>query len=264
MFKDLKNKVAILTGGSGFLGMQFAEVLAEAGCIVFNLDIKKNINFEKKIKNKRLKIHFIKCNIADVRQLKKSKNIIIKAYKRIDFLINNACKDYKVKKGNLNKLKLENFSEKIWDTDLNVGLKGTLLCTKIFGKEMINAKKGNIVNISSDLGIISPNQEIYLNKGKRFSLKPVTYSVIKHGIIGITKYTAVNWAPYNIRCNALCPGGMENNQNKYFLTNIKKLIPLKRMGRFNEYNLSLLYLLSDASSYMNGHSLILDGGRSIW
>ena len=85
MFKDLKNKVAILTGGSGFLGMQFAEVLAEAGCIVFNLDIKKNINFEKKIKNKRLKIHFIKCNIADVRQLKKSKNIIIKAYKRIDF-----------------------------------------------------------------------------------------------------------------------------------------------------------------------------------
>ena len=129
---------------------------------------------------------------------------------------------------------------------------------------MVKKKGGNIVNISSDLGVISPNQDIYLNKGKRFSIKPVTYSVVKHGIIGLTKYTAVNWAQYNIRCNAMCPGGMENNQNKYFLKNIRKLIPLKRMGKFNEYNLSLLYLLSNASSYMNGHSLILDGGRSIW
>ena len=91
----------------------------------------------------------------------------------------------------------------------------------------------------------------------------MTYSVVKHGIIGLTKYTAVNWAKYNIRCNAMCPGGMENSQNKYFLKNIK-INSFKTNGKFNEYSLSLLYLLSNASSYMNGHSLILDGGRSIW
>ncbi len=264
MFKDLKNKVAILTGGSGFLGMQFAEALAQEGCIVINLDIKKNLVFEKKIKTKKLKIDFIKCDITNINQIKKSKNRVLKNYKRIDFLINNACNDYKVEKKNIKNLMLENFSEKIWEKDLNVCLKGSLLCTKVFGGVMVKKKRGNIVNISSDLGVISPNQDIYLNRGKRFSIKPVTYSVVKHGIIGLTKYTAVNWAQYNIRCNAMCPGGMENNQNKYFLKNIKKLIPLKRMGKFNEYSLSLLYLLSNASSYMNGHSLILDGGRSIW
>ena len=129
---------------------------------------------------------------------------------------------------------------------------------------MIKQKRGVILNISSDLGVISPNQNLYKVNGKEISVKPVTYSIIKHGIIGLTKYTATNWAEYNIRCNAICPGGMFNNQDKNFLKKIKNLIPMNRMAKFKEFNSSIVYLVSDASSYVNGHSLVIDGGRSIW
>ena len=124
-----------------------------------------------------------------------------------------------------------------------------------------NAKGGKIINISSDLGIISPDQRLY--KNLNFN-KPITYSVIKHGIIGLTKYVATYWAKNNIRCNAIAPGGMYNNQNKLFINSIKKLIPLNRMGRVNEYNSIVLFLSSDQSSYITGTTVVIDGGRTIW
>ena len=117
---------------------------------------------------------------------------------------------------------------------------------------------GNIINISSDLGIISPDNRIY----KKNSVKPVTYSVIKHGIIGLTKYTATYW-PKKVRCNALAFGGMMNNQDKNFIKKIKELIPMGRMGKKNEYNNSVLFLASQASAYINGATIVVDGGRTI-
>ena len=181
-----------------------------------------------------------------------------KKYKTIDVLVNNAANNYGAG-SSLSKTRLESFSDKIWDDDLKVGLKGAMLCTKIFGAEMnFQLSGGNIINISSDLGIISPDNRIY----KKNSVKPVTYSVIKHGIIGLTKYTATYW-PKKIRCNALAFGGMENNQDKNFIKKIKELIPMGRMGRKNEYNNSLLFLASKASSYINGATIIVDGGRTI-
>ena len=143
--------------------------------------------------------------------------------------------------------------------ELKVGLKGAMLCTKIFGTEMSRQKQGgNIINISSDLGIISPDNRIYKNN----FVKPVTYSVIKHGIIGLTKYTATYW-PKKVRCNALAFGGMENNQDKNFIKKIKGLIPMGRMGKKNEYNNTILFLSSKASSYINGATIVVDGGRTI-
>ena len=120
-------------------------------------------------------------------------------------------------------------------------------------------KGGNIINISSDLGIIAPDQRLYDHTSFR---KPVSYSVIKSGIIGMTKYTASYWAK-KIRCNALAPGGIFNNQNKIFLSKIKKLIPMNRMAKINEYNKTILFLASDASSYITGSIIVADGGRSI-
>ena len=120
-------------------------------------------------------------------------------------------------------------------------------------------KKGVILNIGSDLSIISPNQEIYEN-----FIKPLSYSVVKHGVIGLTKYFSTYFAKFNIRCNALCPGGIFNNQSKKFVNKLKKLIPLKRMAKIDELNESMYYLISEKSSYMTGQSLIVDGGRTIW
>lgn len=264
MEKKLKNKVAIITGGSGFLGKQFCKALSESGCMVINIDTKRNKLFEKEIRQKNLKIFNFKGDITKESQLIKLKKIFLKKFKKIDILINNACNDYKPDLKNIKKITLENFSKNIWKEDLEVALTGSLLCTKIFGSIMVKQRRGTIINISSDLGIIAPNQTLYQVKNIQKSLKPVTYSVVKHGLIGLTKYTASTWAKYNIRCNSLCPGGMYNNQNKIFLKKIKKLIPMNRMANLNEFNSTLVYLASDSSSYMNGHSLILDGGRSIW
>ena len=177
-------------------------------------------------------------------------------------MINGAAKDYvPTKKIKKEKHGLENFSEKIWIEDLNIGLKGSFLTTKILGSYMArNKKKGVILNISSDLGIIAPNQDIY--KKNNF-IKPICYSVVKHGIIGLTKYTASYWAKKNIRCNAIAPGGIFNYQESSFVKKISQLIPLGRMAKKNEYNGIVLFLCSDLSSYITGSVIVADGGRTI-
>ena len=142
-------------------------------------------------------------------------------------MINNAAIDYPPLKSK-DSLKLENFPNNLWDKDISVSLKGSYLCTKIFGSYMSKFNKGSIINVSSDLGIIAPDQRIYKNSG---FIKPITYSVVKHGIIGLTKYTASYWGEKNIRCNAIAPGGIYNNQDISFVKKINQLIPLRRMAK---------------------------------
>ena len=253
-FPDLKNKNILITGGNGFLGKQISNAFLIQGSKLFILDIKK-----PKLNSK---VTFFKTDITKEINLKKVLTFFKKKKIKIDVLINGAAKDHIPSKRNKNikYSSLENFSEKIWNEDLNVGLTGSLLTTKIFGSYMADKKNGVILNISSDLGIIAPNQEIY--KKSNF-IKPVSYSVIKHGIIGLTKYTASYWAKKNIRCNAIAPGGIFNNQDKYFLKEIKKIIPIGRMAKKNEYNDLVLFLCSKSSSYLTGSVIISDGGRTI-
>jgi NAD(P)-dependent dehydrogenase (short-subunit alcohol dehydrogenase family) len=253
-FADLRNKNVLIAGGNGFLGKQICNAFLKQGSKIFVLDIKK-----PKTKSK---VTFLKTNITKEVDLKKVLYFFKKKRIKIDILINGAARDHVPSKKNKNKekLDLENFSEKVWAEDLNVGLTGSLLTTKIFGSYMASKKKGVILNISSDLGIIAPNQEIY--KKSKF-IKPISYSVIKHGIIGLTKYTASYWAKKNIRCNAIAPGGIFNNQDKNFLNEIKKIIPIGRMAKKNEYNDLVLFLCSKSSSYLTGSVVISDGGRTI-
>ena len=247
LYPDLKSKTIIITGGLGFLGTQFLKA--------FQNNISNVIILDKKLSDKK---NFFKCDITNESEIKNVKNLIKKKYKKINVLINNAANNYDPGYSS-DKIRLETFSEEIWNKDLDVGLKGAMLCTKIFGSEMnLQSEGGNIINISSDLGIISPDNRIY----KKNFAKPVTYSVVKHGIIGLTKYTATYW-PKKIRCNALAFGGMENNQDKNFIKNIKKLIPIGRMAKKNEFNNAILFLASKASSYMNGATVVIDGGRTI-
>lgn len=247
LYPDLKDKTILITGGLGFLASQFIKAFEDNSCNV--------IIFDKKKSNKK---NFFNCDITKEDELKSIKKIIKKKYKSIDVLINNAANNYGAG-SNSTETKLESFSQKIWDDDLKVGLKGAMLCTKIFGTEMsCQISGGNIINISSDLGIVSPDHRIY----QKNYVKPVTYSVIKHGIIGLTKYTATYW-PKKIRCNALAFGGVENNQGQAFIKKVEKLIPMGRMGKKNEYNNTILFLASKASSYINGTTIVVDGGRTI-
>lgn len=250
-FQDLKNKNVVITGGSGFIGKQISKAFLDQGSKVYVLDLK--------VFKSKHNIKYFKTDITNNNQIENSLSFFKKKKIKLDILINNAAYDYKPNKKERNNLKLESFSNNLWDRDLNIGLKGSYLCTKIFGSYMAQKKNGIILNVASDLGIIAPNQDLY---EKNFT-KPVTYSVVKHGIIGLTKYTASYWAKKNIRCNAIAPGGIFNNQDKKFVNKINKLIPLGRMAEVNEYNDLILFLCSKASSYITGSVVVADGGRTI-
>ena len=268
---NLAGRMTIITGGAGLFADQHINVVLQNGGKVVLIDIdKKKLELKKKVLQKNFSkknVLIFEADITDEDQIKKIlKNLKLKNYK-IDILINNAAIDYSLN-SKLSKLadntRLEKFNIEIWKKDLNVGLLGSLICTKIFGSEMAKRKKGVILNIASDLAFISPDNRIYNKNPKKIKfVKPVSYSVVKHGIIGLTRYTATYWANKNVRCNAIAPGGIINNQSKSFLKKISQLIPLGRLAYKNEYEASILYLISDASSYMNGAVLTIDGGRTI-
>jgi NAD(P)-dependent dehydrogenase (short-subunit alcohol dehydrogenase family) len=269
---NLENEVIIITGGAGLLGQRYTKVLLEANATVILLDINKdalnNIKDVYKQKYKK-KLFTYKVDITKEKDiLKDKKKIFKKLNKYPSILINNAAIDPKFEKNSkVNRSRLENFELNQWNFEISVGLTGAMLCTKIFGYEMSIVNKGIILNIASDLAIIAPDQRLYAKEGlsdKEQNVKPVTYSVIKHALIGLTKYTATYWAHKGIRCNAFAPGGVFNNHSKEFLRKIESLIPMQRMADIEEYGATILYLCSDASSYMNGATLNMDGGRSCW
>lgn len=271
---NLDKKTALITGASGLLGEQHASALLETGAKVILTDIsKENLDLTKKTLGK---IYNPSKIISEVMDVTDKKNIIYVSNKlieqeiRIDILINNAAIDIKVdkEKNKKNNLHLENLSLREWNSQIDVGLKGAFLCSQIFGTQMALDKKGGVIlNIASDLSVISPDQRLYedpnISKESQF-VKPITYSVIKTGLIGLTKYIATYWASDGVRCNALSPGGVLNNQDDKFIDRLNKLIPLARMAEKDEYRSTIQFLCSDASSYMNGQNIVVDGGRSIW
>ena len=269
----ITDKVVLITGGAGLLGRQYAGTVMEAGGIPVLLDINLDA---LKLTKKQLDEEYNKqpaeiyqINITNKIELEKVREEIIFKHGHIDILINNAANNPKMesKTQNMSNSKFEFFSEEIWDADFSVGLKGAFFCTQIFGAHMAKQGGGVILNISSDLGIIAPDQRIYYEEGlseEEQTVKPITYSVLKHGILGLTKYIATYWADKGVRCNALCPGGVFNGQDKAFIDKLTKLIPIGRMADISEYNGTILYMISDASSYMNGSTVIVDGGRTCW
>ena len=266
----LKNRVAIISGGAGLLGKKHAEAIAEMGGIPILLDIDK-INGEiiaaKISKKYRTTCLFENCDITDEQNLQHVRNKSIRQFKHIDILINNAAIDPKVKGSeNSQPSRLENFTLEQWNMEISVGLTGAMLCSKVFGSEMAKFGSGVIINVSSDLGLISPDQRLYKQKGlpkDQQPVKPVTYSVIKHGIIGLTKYLATYWAEQGVRANSISPGGVYTSQPKQFVEKISELIPMGRMAEENEYKAAIIFLCSDASSYMTGANLVIDGGRTV-
>ena len=268
---NLTGKVAVITGGAGLLGEKHAEAIAEFGGIPILLDIDEKAGTKKasRISNEyQVDCEFMLCDITDESQILSVRDTLLSRFGHIDILINNAAIDPKIKDDSeINLSRLENFSIDQWNLEMAVGLTGAMLCSKVFGYEMSKAGEGVILNISSDLGIIAPDQRIYKKDGlpeNEQPVKPVTYSVIKHGLIGLTKYLATYWADKGVRCNALCPGGIYNNQPDEFVKKISNLIPLGRMADEDEYKASVVFMVREASAYMNGSVVSMDGGRSCW
>lgn len=271
MFR-LDDKVAIITGGAGLLGVQHAEAIAKAGgCpILWDIDECGAIEQAEKIQKEfNVDSMGMKVDITNREDVKKGLADIIATFNRIDILINNAANNPKVKMNDEKDewSRFEHFSIEQWNQDIAVGLTGAFLCTQIIGTEMAKCGGGVILNISSDLGIIAPDQRLYSKEGlpdNQQPVKPVSYSVVKTALLGLTRYTATYWAGKKIRVNAICPGGIQTGQPDDFLEKIQFRIPMGRMARKDEYKGVVLFLLSDASSYMNGSTIIIDGGRTCW
>ena len=268
---NLAGKVALITGGAGLLGRQHAEVIAKANGIPILLDLPSGrpagvaATLSAQWKSEVIGYDL---DITKPAEIEGVRDRLIGRFGQIDILINNAANNPKVEKAeDAHFARIEQFPLQLWEADLAVGLTGAFLCSKIFGTQMARQGGGIIVNIASDLSLISPDQRLYRLENvpeDQQPVKPITYSVIKTGLIGMTKYLATYWASNNVRVNALSPGGIYNDQNKEFVERLSKLIPLGRMAHLNEYQGALLFLCSDASSYMTGAVLAVDGGRSVW
>ena len=268
----LDEKVIVITGAAGLLGKKHAEAIACYGGIPILIDIDQNkldIVVNEINENYQINCKGYVVDITVEEQIKENITELIKDYGKVDGLINNAANNPKIeKKNDIEFSRLENFAEHTWNNDIDVGLKGAFLCSKYYGNEISNNPNGgSIVNISSDLGLIAPDQELYMEDdlpNNKQPVKPVTYSIVKSGIIGLTRYLATYWPKSKVRCNALCPGGIENNQSEEFLNKISKKIPMGRLAKAEEYQGTIIWLLSDASSYLNGAIISVDGGRTVW
>lgn len=269
----ITDKVVVITGGAGLIGRRHTEAVLEGEGIPVLLDIfpepLEKVKEEFLSRYPQAKIETYVADITDRKCLEGIRDELLAKYGHIDGLINNAANNPKVEGGskNLGAMRFHNLPLSIWEDDMKVGLTGAFLCCQVFGYEMEKQKQGVIINISSDYGVISPNQNIYKKEGvpeEEQTVKPVSYSVVKHGIMGLTKYLATYWAKSGIRVNTLCPASLSNGQDEEFVEKISQLIPMGRMSRPDEYPATILYMLSDASSYMTGATVILDGGRTIW
>lgn len=270
---SLADKCALITGGAGLLGLEHAFALLESGAqvILGDLDFPAlsvgKLKLEKYFDSEKVLIKVL--DVTNPSSIKALSSELELAGVRVDILINNAAIDSKVNKdGICDASRLEHFSLIEWEKQIAVGLTGAFLCSQVFGSKMaLDNKGGVILNIASDLSVFSPDQRLYRKNGVADNLqpvKPVTYSVIKTGLIGLTRYLATYWADRGVRCNAMSPGGVFVDQDDEFVRRISSLIPMGRMASKDEYRSAVQFLCSQASSYLNGQNIIMDGGRSVW
>jgi NAD(P)-dependent dehydrogenase (short-subunit alcohol dehydrogenase family) len=268
---DLTGRIAVITGGAGLLGYKHAEAIAAAGGVPVLVDLP---SAEPDARAGQLKaahgVPALGCatDITKADQVSSLLATVLDRYGRVDILINNAANNPKVEDSSGDSwTRLENFPLSVWEADIAVGLTGAFLCSQIIGSEMARRKKGVILNIASDLAVIAPDQRLYRQEGVedlQQPVKPVTYSVVKTALVGLTRYLATYWADAGVRVNAISPGGVFNGQSETFVARLSALIPMSRMAHVDEYKGAILFLCSDASSYMTGANLVIDGGRSSW
>jgi len=268
---DLSGRVAVITGGAGLLGPRHANAIAAAGGIPVLVDLQRERAEAHAADIAR--VHGVQASAMTVDithpdAVEGMLGEILQRYGRVDILVNNAANNPKVEDaGDVPFARLERFPLAQWNADLAVGLTGAFLCSQVVGRELARRGGGVIVNISSEYGMIAPDQRLYRQEGVAEDaqpVKPVTYSVVKAGIMGLTSYLATYWAEQGVRCNTLTVGGVLNGQPAEFVARAASRIPMARMANRDEYEGAIVFLSSDASSFMTGANLVVDGGKTCW
>lgn len=268
---DLTGRVAVVTGGVGLLGAEFCRTLAEAGAAVAVVDLNASASHGTADALTKNGYHAlaVPADITQPDSVNAMVEKVLSEFGRLDILVNSAALDPKfdpdaAKKG-IAPGAFEDYPLDQWNAAMNVNLTGMFLVTQACVKPMLDQRqKGSIINICSTYGLNGPDQRIYIKEGKRVAFKPVYYTVTKAGVLGFTKYLAAYYAGTEIRVNALTPGGVFNNHEDYFVKNYSAKTILGRMANKDEMNGALLFLASDASSYMTGNNVIVDGGWTAW
>ena len=265
---SLKGKIAIVTGGPGLLGAEFCRTLAEAGAkvVVADLDGKAAEAVALKLREHNFPAIAAPVDVTRPDQVKAMVDNVINEFGRIDVLVNSAAIDPKFDPSHpgTDNGAFETYPVELWRKAIDVNLTGAFLCSQAVAGPMLKNGGGSIINICSTYGLVGPDQRIYEKEGAPVRYKPVYYSVTKAGILGLTRYLSTYFAGKGIRANALTPGGIFNNNDDEFLKNYSARAVMGRMAHKDEMNGAILFLASEASSYMTGSNLVVDGGWTAW
>lgn len=268
---SLKGKVAIVTGSLGLIGKNHCHALLEAGAdvTVTDIDGKQCEAFAAELSENfpSSKVYGFGADITSPVEVEKLRDFALLKLGSIDILVNNAAINDKFEDpaALFEQSKFENYPLDLWNKSISVNVTGMFLCSQIIGKVMADNGKGSIINVASTYGIVAPNQDLYIDAhGVQKFYKTPAYPVTKGAVIAFTKFLAAYWGAKGVRVNTLTPGGVENNQDEFFISEYSRRTPLKRMAQPTDYIGALVYLASDASSYMTGANLVVDGGFTIW
>ena len=266
---DLTDRAVVITGAGGLLGQEHAIAVGRAGGIPVLLELS---SAALTAATRRLDAEAVSHLALEIDLTSEDQIAVAAAKTKSQFgavwgLVNNVASNPPMGVAAKGADRLDSFPLTQWDHDIRLGLTSAFLCARHFGEQMATSGGGSIINVASDLALISPDQRMYavgIPAGSPSPVKPVSYSVVKSGLLGLTRYLATYWSPIPVRCNALLPGSVGGTQGPELTRELTSRIPLARLAEPNEYQGALVFLLSDASAYMTGSNLVMDGGRTVW
>ncbi len=266
---DLTERVVVITGAGGLLGQEHALAVGRAGGtpVLLELSPKALEVAQQRLNAESIPHLAFEVDLTIEDQIKRVSDEVVDRYGKVWGLINNLASNPPMGAQANGSDRLASFPLAQWDHDLRLGLTSAFLCSRYFGELMAFAGGGSIVNVASDLALIAPDHRVYargVHAGMLPPVKPVSYSVVKSGLLGLTRYLATYWSPLPVRCNALVPGSVRSSQDLNLINELEYRIPLARLAEPNEYHGAVVFLLSDASTYMTGANLVMDGGRTSW
>jgi len=261
---DLTDRAAMVTGGAGLLGAEFCRTLAGAGASVAVADLDRTGAgaVADGLRGMPGAARAVELDVTRPESVQRAVGEVVGAFGRLDILVNCAALDPKFDPSQAGRHTnaFEDYPLESWNQALAVNLTGLFLCSQAAGRQMLAQGSGVIINICSTYGLVGPDQRIYERPGQPAQFKPVYYSVTKAGVLGLTRYLATYYAGKNVRVNALTPGGVFNDHDETFVRQYAARTVLGRMAHKDEMNGALLFLASQASSYMTGANLVVDGG----